>query len=96
MSLESSFFCFSAFSHVFFGTEAAGKDVAEGNCFVSFLVYQIGTLIVSGSLGEAFAPGLVAVLCMLAIVVALIINTDRKLKAEYALKAEAKQKAAAK
>ncbi len=54
---------------------------------VSFLVYQIGTLITSGTLGAAFLPGLVVVLCMVGIVVSLIINTNKKLKAEYALKA---------
>ena len=68
-----------------------GLQLAVGYT-VSFLVYQIGTLIVSGSLGEAFAPGIVAVLCMVAIAVALIINTDKKLKAEYVSKDSAKEK----
>ena len=47
---------------------------------VSFLVYQVGTLIVAGTLGNAFLPGLIAVLCMVGIVVTLIINTSKKLK----------------
>ncbi len=68
-----------------------GLQLAVGYT-VSFLVYQIGTLIVSGSLGVAFVPGLVAVLCMLVIVVALIINTDKKLKLEYVSKDSAKEK----
>ena len=66
-----------------------GLQLAVGYT-VSFFVYQIGTLIVSGNLGKAFVPGLIAVLCMVAIVVALIINTENKLKAEYALKAAVK------
>ena len=52
---------------------------------VAFLVYQIGTLITTGALGTAFLPGLIAVLVMVGIVVALCINSKRKLKAEYAL-----------
>jgi len=52
---------------------------------IGFLVYQIGTLIVTGSLGAGFLPGLVAVLVMAAIVVWLCIRSDKKLKTEYAL-----------
>ena len=52
---------------------------------VAFFVYQIGTLITTGALGTAFVPGLIAVLIMIGIMVALCINSDRKLKAEYAL-----------
>jgi len=52
---------------------------------VAYLVYQLGTLITEGTVGTGFVPGLVAVLAMAAIVVALIRNSDRKLKAEYAL-----------
>ena len=52
---------------------------------VSFLVYQIGTLIVTGSLGAAFLPGLIAVIVMAAIVVALCIKAEEKLKKEHAL-----------
>ena len=66
-----------------------GLQLAVGYT-VAFLIYQIGTLVVSGTLGAAFLPGLIAVLCMVDIVVALIINTDKKLKAEYALKAKEK------
>ena len=66
-----------------------GLQLAVGYT-VAFLVYQIGTLIVSGTLGAAFLPGLIAVACIVGIVVALIINTDKKLKAEYALKAKEK------
>ncbi len=68
-----------------------GLQLAVGYT-VSFLVYQIGTLIVSRSLGVAFVPGFIAVLCMVAIVVALIINTDKKLKVEYVSKDSTKEK----
>ena len=53
---------------------------------VAFLVYQIGTLITTGALGEAFVPGLIAVLVMVAIVVALIVRNNKKFSAEYKLK----------
>lgn len=52
---------------------------------IGFLVYQIGTLITTGSFGAAFLPGLIAVAAMVAIVVCLCINADKKLKKEYAL-----------
>ena len=52
---------------------------------LGFLVYQIGTLITTGSLGAGFLGGLIAVLVMVAIVVYLCINSDKKVKAEYAL-----------
>ncbi|MBE6809786.1 MAG: ferrous iron transporter B [Ruminococcaceae bacterium] len=66
-----------------------GLQLAVGYT-VAFIIYQIGTLIVSGTLGEAFVPGLIAVLGMVAIVVALIINTNKKLKTEYTAKAKEK------
>ncbi len=53
---------------------------------VAFLVYQIGTLITTGSFGVGFVPGLIAVLCIVAILVAIIIVNNRKAKAEYTLK----------
>ncbi len=52
---------------------------------VGFLVYQVGTLITTGSLGAAFVPGLIAVLAFAAILVYLCRRTDRELKQEYAL-----------
>lgn len=53
---------------------------------VGYLVYTIGTLLTGGALniGAAIA-GLVAIAVMVAIVVAMINNTNKKLKAEYAL-----------
>ncbi len=55
---------------------------------VAYLVYTIGTLIVDPSklgIGAAVA-GLVTVVIMIAVVVFLIIRTNKKLKEEYALK----------
>ena len=53
---------------------------------IGFLVYQIGTLITTGSFGAGFVGGLIAVVIMAAIVVYLCVNADKKVKAEYALK----------
>ena len=50
---------------------------------ISFLVFQIGTLITTGKLGAGFAGGLAGVLAIAAIITALCINTERKLKTEY-------------
>ena len=51
---------------------------------LGFLVYQIGTLITTGSVGAGFSGGLIAVVLMVGVVVFLCINADNKLKAEYA------------
>lgn len=53
---------------------------------VAFLVYQIGTLITTGKIGNGFVPGLIAVVAMAAIVVVLIQRTNRQFAAEYELK----------
>ncbi len=52
---------------------------------VAFLVYQIGTLITTGSFGAGFVGGLIAVIAMIAIVVALISRTNKQIKKEYSL-----------
>ena len=52
---------------------------------IGFMVYQIGTLITTGAFGPGFVGGLIAVAVMVAIVVYLCVNSDKKLKAEYAL-----------
>ncbi len=52
---------------------------------VAFLVYQIGTLIVTGSIGAGFVPGLIAVVVIVAIIVALIRKNNAKFAAEYKL-----------
>jgi ferrous iron transport protein B len=51
---------------------------------LGFLVYQIGTLVTTGSFGAGFLGGLVAVAVMVAIVISLCVNADKKLKAELA------------
>ena len=56
-----------------------GLQLAVGYT-VSFFVYQIGTLVATGSFGAAFTAGLAAVVVMAAIITVLIINTDKKLK----------------
>ncbi len=53
---------------------------------IGFLVYQIGTLITEGTVGAGFIPGLIAVAAMVAVLVYLIQNTNKKMAAEYALK----------
>ena len=53
---------------------------------VSYLVYTIGTLVTGGKFNmTATIAGLVAVVVMVAIVVGLIMNTKKKMKAESAL-----------
>mgnify|MGYP003362294949 CR=1 FL=1 len=52
---------------------------------VGFLVYQIGTLVTTGTFGAGFLPGLAAVLMFAAILVYLCMKSDRNLKLEYAL-----------
>ena len=52
---------------------------------VGYLVYQIGTLITTGSVGVGFIPGLVAVVAFAAVLVYLCTKTEKDLKREYAL-----------
>lgn len=59
---------------------------------IAFLVYQIGTLITTGSLGQAFVPGLIAVAAIISIIVALILNVNKKIDANYALDGTLAQK----
>ncbi len=60
---------------------------------IGFLIYQIGTLIVDGTFGAGFVPGLIAVAAMAAVVVVLIVRADNKIKTEYALNVKEKQTA---
>ena len=53
---------------------------------VGYLVYQIGTLITTGALGNGFVGGLIAVIAFVVIIAAMIHKTERELKTEYALK----------
>ena len=52
---------------------------------IGFLVYQIGTLITEGTLGNGFLGGLIAVVVFVLVIALLIRKTDRELKKEYAL-----------
>lgn len=62
-----------------------GLQLATGYT-VAYLVYTIGTIVTGGTLNIGAAiGGLIAVATMVAVVVALIMNTNKKLKAEYAL-----------
>lgn len=45
---------------------------------VAFFVYQIGTLIMQGSIGTGFVAGLIAIAVMTAIIVALCMNANKK------------------
>ena len=53
---------------------------------IAYLVYQIGTLITTGSFGAGFLPGLIVVAAIVAVIVYLINKTNKSLAAEYALK----------
>jgi len=57
---------------------------------VGYLVYQIGSIATTGSIGAGFFPGLIAVLVIAAIIVAIIMNNQKKFKAEYELKTQEK------
>ena len=64
----------------------AGIGLQMGTGYtVGFLVYQIGTLITTGSLGAGFAPGLAAVLVFAGVLVHLCMKSEKDLKREYAL-----------
>lgn len=63
---------------------AIGFQLAIGYV-IGFVVYQVGTLITTGSLGAGFAGGLIAVLAIIAVMIYLCIHTEKKLKAEYTL-----------
>ena len=54
---------------------------------IAFLVYQIGTLIVEGTVGAGFVPGLVAVAAIVAVILYLIKKADKNLEVQYGAKA---------
>lgn len=66
-----------------------GLQLATGYT-IAFLVYQIGTLITTGSVGRGFTAGLIVVIAIAAIIVYLIRKADRNLQAEYDLHAGGK------
>ena len=65
---------------------AIGLQLATGFT-VGFLVYQIGTLVTTGSVGAGFAGGLIAVIAFAAIIAGIIMSNRRKMVLEYRLKA---------
>ena len=62
-----------------------GLQLATGYT-IAFLVYQIGTLITEGALGNGFIPGLIIVAAIVAYIVYLIKKANRNMDAEYSLK----------
>jgi ferrous iron transport protein B len=54
---------------------------------IAFLVYQIGTMIVEGTLGAGFVPGLIAVAVIVGVIMYLIRKADKNLQAQYGKKA---------
>ena len=70
----------------------SGKWLLGGICLqlatgytVAFGVYQIGTLITTGSFGTAFIPGLIAVIVFALIILWRIRKSDKELASEYSL-----------
>jgi ferrous iron transport protein B len=55
---------------------------------VAFLVYQVGTLITTGTLGRGFVGGLIAVVVFILILALLIRKANRELKMESATNAK--------
>ena len=53
---------------------------------VGFAVYQIGTLITTGALGEGFLPGALIVAVFVGVLIYLCGAADKKLAAEYTLR----------
>ena len=71
---------------------AIGLQLGTGYT-VAFLVYQFGTLFTEGHFGQAFIPGLIAVLCMVAIVILIGKKTRAHFDEQYRLHQAAKAKA---
>lgn len=67
---------------------AIGFQLATGYV-IGFVVYQVGTLIITGSLGAGFVGGLIAVIAIAAFITFLCIRAEKNLKVEYALGAKA-------
>lgn len=63
-----------------------GIALQLGTAYVlSFLVYQLGTLMTTGTLGVGFLPGLIASGVIVGCVVALILGANRRIDAQYNL-----------
>ena len=52
---------------------------------IGFLVYQIGTLITTGSVGAGFVGGLIFLVLYAAVLTWLCVRSDKKVRADYAL-----------
>lgn len=52
---------------------------------VAFVVYQVGTLVTTGTLGTGFVPGLIVVAAIVAIIAYLIQKANKDITKEYAL-----------
>ncbi|RKM61317.1 ferrous iron transporter B [Butyrivibrio sp. CB08] len=63
---------------------AIGLQLATGFT-VGFLVYQIGTLITTGSLGAGFVGGLIAIVVFAVVIVYLIQRNQKEMALEYKL-----------
>ena len=63
---------------------AIGLQLATGFT-VGFLVYQIGTLITTGSFGTGLIGGIIAVACFAAVITACIRSNRKKMALEYKL-----------
>ncbi len=70
----------------------SGKWLAGAICLqlatgftVGFLVFQIGTLITTGSFGAGFVGGLIAVLVFATVIAGLIVKANKQLNTNYAL-----------
>lgn len=55
---------------------------------LSFLVYQVGTVITTSKVGDSFVAGLAAVLCIIIVVTFLAIRSNAKAKQQYAARAK--------
>lgn len=67
---------------------AIGFQLATGYV-IGFVVYQIGTLIETGSFGAGFTGGLITVIAIAAFIAYLCVRAEKNLKREYALGAKA-------
>ncbi|MCR5054640.1 MAG: ferrous iron transporter B [Lachnospiraceae bacterium] len=63
---------------------AIGLQLATGFT-VGYLVYQIGTIITTGSVGAGFVGGLIAIIGFAAVIGFIIWNNQKNLEAEYQL-----------
>ena len=67
---------------------AIGFQLATGYT-IGFVVYQVGTLITTGTFGAGFVGGLIAIILIAAFISYLCVNANKKVKEEYALNAKA-------